>query len=161
MRKKQGVTLRLLLALSLSASISLPAFAKPRGCFTPTEHTAERLVRYGIYLREMAARCDAVPFSMGTQALWATLEERVGRQFKRHTDLRQRGFEREFEDRAQQILAAWDGRLVMQQRHMFLTRPQCEDAKKALEAGSRSFSAIRKQAEKMRNEVYGDYKICD
>lgn len=162
MKHKRGATLRILLAAVLGVTVSLPAHGKPRGCFTAAEHNAERVVRHGIFLRAMAVRCDGVPFSMGTVAVWADLETRLGPQFKRLTDLRQRGFEREFEKRAQQILFAWDGRLVMQNRHMFLTKPQCDDAKKQMEEGTkRGFAAIRKQADKMRNEVYGDYKICD
>jgi hypothetical protein len=154
--------LRILTATAVSAAVVLPAAAKPRGCFTKAEHNAERTVRHGIFLREMAFRCDVAPFSMKTKAIWLELDDRIGEQFKRNTDLRQRAFEREFEGRAEQILHAWDGRLVMQHRHMFLTKAQCDDAKKALEeARSRGFQAIRKQAEKVRNEVYYDYKLCN
>lgn len=155
-------TLRIVVAAAVGLAVTMPAQAKPRGCFTKAEHNAERTVRHGIFLREMAFRCDVAPFSLQTRSIWLEVDNRIGDQFKRNTELRQRAFEREFEKRAPQILNAWDGRLVMQHRHMFLTKPQCDDAKKALEeARSRGFQAIRKQAEKVRNEVFYDYKLCD
>lgn len=155
-------TLRILVVATVATAIAMPVQAKPRGCFTKAEHNAERTVRHGIFLREMAHRCDVPPFSLQTKPIWLEVDNRIGEQFKRNTELRQRAFEREFEKRAPQILNAWDGRLVMQHRHMFLTKPQCDDAKKALEeARSRGFPAIRRQAEKVRNEVFYDYRLCD
>ena len=63
--------------------------------------------------------------------------------FKRSTDLRERASTREFEDQAKRILHAWDGRLVMEHRHMFLTRPQCDDAKKMLADAATDIEATR------------------
>lgn len=153
---------RLGLTVLLCLCLTPSAWAKPKGCFTKSEHLSERMIRHGIFLRETARNCQESPYSLSTQPMWEAVDKANGARFKAETERRRKAFSREFGEKAEGMLQVWDGRIVMHYRHLPLTVAQCEGGKKMLEdAQKRGWKALKTQAEKSRNEVFMDYRICD
>jgi hypothetical protein len=82
------------LAFSFALVPGPQALAKPRGCFTKSEQTAEEIVRYGLRLREGAMGCDGAPWEAHTQPLWEAVDKQFGPQFKQQTDAQAHPVER-------------------------------------------------------------------
>ncbi|WP_142848761.1 hypothetical protein [Telmatospirillum sp. J64-1] len=153
------ISLALVLVMAASAA---QAQGKPRGCLTRTEAIAEREVRHGLRLREMSARCDAARWTTGAQDKWLQINETFGPRFLAQTQRRQRALEREYPRQPPQAsVAAWDGRIVTVFRSRPVTPASCDSIDKMLdEVLARGWNSFRRQAEKARDEISGDYLIC-
>jgi hypothetical protein len=151
----------LVLGLWLSPAVAMAQAAKPRGCFTTAEQTAEQIVREGLRLREGARGCDGRPWRMGTASLWQDVDNQLGPRFLAQTNIRRKAFTREFKDDANNRLELWDGRIVMHFRHYPLSEIYCSEIKDVLgEAKTRGWAAIRAHASKSKEEVKMDYRPC-
>jgi hypothetical protein len=149
-----------LLVLCLTSADAL-AQAKPRGCFTKAEESAEQLVRGGLRLREGALGCDGPPWEAGTRPLWEQIDRQFGSRFARQTQIRQRAFEREFAKDAENRLQVWDGRIVFHYRHYPLSATYCANLKDMMEKMLRvGWAVFARQAATARDEVKMDYKPC-
>jgi hypothetical protein len=158
-RQGLGGILSLLLIVSLASA--LPAEAKPKGCFSKAEETAEQVVRQGLRLREGARGCDGDPWNQRTQAAWDDIDKRLGSQFAAQTKTRKAAFQREFDKDAENHLSEWDARIVTHYRQMPLSPIYCRDVKKLLtEVQKKGWSALLKQAAKGSDQVKMVYKSC-
>jgi len=148
------------LALSLAP---LPAAeAKPRGCFTKQEQTAEEVVRYGLRLREGGRGCDEAPWNAGTQPLWDAVDKQFGDQFKQQTETRRKAFEREFEKDAENNLNRWNARIVFYYRNYPLSPVYCDLLKTQLvNVVKKPWGAFVKQSAIARDDVRMTYQPCD
>ncbi|MTJ80885.1 MAG: hypothetical protein F8N37_07705 [Telmatospirillum sp.] len=154
-----------LTAFFLAALMALPADAMAqaaaKGCFTPAEITAEQIVRVGLRLREGARACGEKPWNAGTQGLWDQLDQRFGRQFAAQTAVRQKAFQREFSDDADNRLEMWNGRIVMYYRHYPVSEVYCGEIKSQMEKVMKSgWSAVTKAAKASGDAVRMDYRPC-
>jgi hypothetical protein len=135
--------------------------AQATGCFTRSEQGAERIVRQGLRLREGARGCEGSPWNMGTQALWDSVEGQFGSRFAAQTRIRERAFQREFADDADNRLQVWNARIVFHYRYYPLSETYCASIKKTLEDMQKGgWSVLTRQAGKATDEVRMDYKPC-
>ena len=154
-------TLASLLILSMLLAVA-PAQAKPRGCFTKTEETAEQVVRQGLRLREGAKLCDGDPWRVPTLRLWTAIDQQFGAQFANQTQIRKAAFQREFEKDAENHLTQWDGRIVNYFRYYPLSPEYCVSIKNILlETQKKGWGAVLLHASKSKDEVRMDYRSCD
>lgn len=154
---KTAAALSCLVALLLS----LPAEAKPKGCFSPNEINAERLVRQGLRLREGATGCDGNPWNFGTLSMWRDIDQRFGQQFAQQTKIRKGAFVREFDKDAENRITQWDGRTVMHYRGYPLSVTYCTEIKKLLSDMQKSgWAAFKKRAVVAPDDVKFMFKSC-
>jgi hypothetical protein len=159
---RRPVALVAVLAFSAALAPISDLLAKPRGCFTKAEQTAEEVVRYGLKLREGANGCDGAPWDVPTLPLWEALDKQFGAQFKQQTDLRAKAFQREFENDAENKLSQWNARIVFYYRHYPLSPVYCGGIKSDLEAiPKKSWNAFVKRAVIARDDIRMTYQPCD
>jgi hypothetical protein len=138
------------------------AQAAPRGCFTKAEETAEQIVREGLRLREGAKGCAEAPWRQQTLSLWNSLDQRLGPQFAAQTLIRQKAFQREFSDDADNRLQMWNGRIVFYFRNYPLSEVYCAGIKDMLEQMlKKGWGALKSKAGKGADEVKMDYRPCE
>ncbi len=136
--------------------------AKPRGCFTKSEQTAEEVVRYGLRLREGAMGCDGAPWEAHTQPLWEAVDKQFGPQFKQQTDARAKAFVREFENDAEHKLTQWNARIVFYYRNYPLSPVYCDSIKKEMmQMQAKGWNAFVKLAKLAREDIRMTYQPCD
>lgn len=155
------IRFRVLLAVLMVAPPIAPAVAQVKftRCLTQAEVLTEQLVRHGVFLREAGRRCDE--YNPGTAILWKEFDTKFGERFKRQTDKRKRLFQKQFKDKATQVITYFDGRLVTYHRHYPLTGAYCGNVDKLLkDAAKRGWGAFTNQAKTVQNEVLLDYKVC-
>ncbi len=154
---------RLLALLLICCFLAAPASAqKARECFSKAEETAEQNVREGLRLREGALGCDGQPWNAGTRALWEDIDRQFGPRFAAQTKVRERAFQREFADDADNRLGMWNGRIVMYFRNYPLSNLYCRDIRAMLlEMQKRGWGYFTVQAAKARDVVKMDYRPCD
>ena len=152
-----------LAAILAFAAAPLPvAEAKPRGCFTKQEQTAEEVVRYGLRLREGGQGCDEAPWLDRTRPLWDAVDSQFGPQFRQQTETRRQAFIREFENDAENKLSQWNARIVIYYRHYPLSQVYCDQLKKTLtDVTKKPWGAFVKQAAIAHNDVRMTYTPCD
>jgi hypothetical protein len=152
--------IRLVILAALLTALSGVVEAKPKNCFTAPELAAEQEIRHGIYMRDSAKRCDG-EFVRGVSALWQKFEAASATKLKAAMTKRQKAWEREFPDDWQAKMTHADGRLVTFSRHVPRTFGFCDNIEELLqEIDKRGYAAFAKQAKRVRNEVIGDYKVC-
>jgi hypothetical protein len=153
--------------LSLFVIVSLmPAVAQAQangsGCFRKAEQTAEQIVREGLRLREGARGCDGPPWNMRTLALWEEVDKRFGARFAAQTQIRQKAFQREFSDDADNRVDMWNGRIVLHFRHYPLSEVYCAGIKDMLEQTlKKGWGVLQRSAAKGAGEVEMDYRPCE
>jgi hypothetical protein len=153
--------IRFLLLLAVMALSAGPALAqvKVKRCLSDAEIKTEQLVRHGVFLREAGTRCDE--YSPGTAKLWQEFNVKVGDRFAQQTAKRRKMFEREFKDKAVEVMTYFDGRLVTYYRHYPLGIAYCGNIEKLLkDVSKKGWNAFAAQAETIQNEVRDDYKVC-
>lgn len=151
------------LLLSLLAAVPISAWAaKPKGCFSRPEISAERLVWQGLRLREGAKGCDGDPWNFQTQVMWEDIDKRFGPQFAAQTKIRRAAFIREFGKMADYQITQVDGRIVMHYRGYPLSVPYCTEIKSLL-ANMQKFGwpAFVKKANVAPDEVKFVYHSCN
>jgi hypothetical protein len=153
---------RLAFGLALLAMmVPPPAFAKPKGCFTATEESAEQMVRQGLRLREGARGCDSEPWDAGTLPLWQQIDQQYGPQFAHQTEIRKNAFVREFSNDAENKLSEWDGRIVIYFRNYPLSDLYCGQIKSMMAAIQKGgWPAFTKQAGRSGDVVKMNYNPC-
>ncbi|MGE4278120.1 MAG: hypothetical protein AB7G62_00940 [Magnetospirillum sp.] len=146
-------------ALSLLATPAL-AQVKFKRCLSPAEVKVEKLVRHGIFLREGGNRCDA-DYNPGTAKMWKDFDTKFGTRLAQQTAKRKKLFDREFKDKALEVMTYFDGRLVTYYRYYPLSVSYCGQIDKLLkEATKRGWNAFAKQSEIVQADVVTDLKIC-
>jgi len=159
---RRVAALAAVLAFGMALAPPFQADAKPRGCFTKAEQTAEEVVRYGLRLREGGRGCDGEPWNAGTLPLWEAVDKQFGDQFRQQTDTRRKAFEREFENDAENKLSQWNGRIVFYYRNYPLSQVYCATLKKDLAAlPNKPWSNFVKRALIAHNDVRMTYQPCD
>jgi len=148
--------------LAVSGPVFAQTGANALGCFTKAEQAAEQIVREGLRLREAAQGCDRLPWRKDTKRLWDDINQRFGQRLAAQTQTRQKAFQREFGDDAENRLAMWDGRIVTTFRHYPLSDDYCDAMKETLESvQKKGWSVIDVLARKGRVEVEMDYRPCN
>lgn len=150
--------LPLILALAVLAE---PAWAKPKGCFTQREATAEEVVRHGVRLREGSQRCNELGYSALTAERWQALDAVLGEQFAGEVGIRSRAFRREFGDTAETELRLWDGRIVSYFRYRPLSGIYCRALEQMMgDAEGMGWGRFKAQALRERGEIRMQYRVC-
>jgi hypothetical protein len=159
---RRSVSLLAILAFAAATAPISESDAKPRGCFTKAEQTAEEVVRYGLRLRESGRACDEPPWEAGTAPLWEAVDKQFGSQFKQQTDTREKAFVREFENDAVNKLTQWNSRIVFYYRHYPLSAVYCGGIKATLvDIPKKPWSKLVKQAVIARDDIRMTYQPCD
>ena len=129
-------------------------------CLTEAEVKVEKLVRHGIFLREGGNRCDA-DYNPGTARMWKDFDTRFGPRLAQQTARRKKVFEREFKDKAVEVMTYFDGRLVTYYRYYPLSVAYCGQVDKLLkEATAKGWNSFSRQSEIVLADVVQDLKIC-
>lgn len=151
--------------LIVAAAVLLPApgaQAKPKGCFSKAEMTAEYNIRQGVRLRESANRCEQLGLSKGTAAIWREIEQAIAPQLAAENEKRRKAFDREFEGNAQIQMQLWNGRVVNFFRHRPLTEPYCRNLEASLQQLAQGgWGAFRRLAQTERGEIRVEIRACD
>lgn len=155
--------MRRAVALAFFVLLAAPpeGWAKPKGCFTTVEESAEGIVRYGVRLREGARACDGDPWNAGTAPLWDQIDKQFGTRFAQQTKIRHDAFVREFEGDAENKLEYWNGRIVFYYRNYPTSPVYCATIKKDMQTmQAKGWNSFVKSAALGRDEVQMDYKVC-
>ena len=159
---RRPVALLAILTIGAAAVPVSDSIAKPRGCFSKAEQTAEEVVRYGLRLRESGRACDGAPWEAGTAPLWEAVDKQFGPQFKQQTDIRAKAFQREFENDAENKLTQWNARIVFYYRHYPLSPVYCDGIKADLEAiPKKGWANFVKRSVIAHDDIRMTYKPCD
>jgi hypothetical protein len=149
---------RLVVIMLLISAVS-PALAKPKYCLTKPEYGSELVIRHGIFLRELSARCES--YQPGSKALWKAFDDKFGTRLRAERTRRESGFKREFPDDWLKDVTTFDARLVTYNRNLPITKALCEDVKSMLDDNKKSgWGSFIKQSGKLRDLSHEEVIPC-
>lgn len=138
-----------------------PARAQPKvkRCLSPADQKTEQIIRHGIFLREGSRNCNEMKPGLAKQ--WTDFDTKFAKNLSGQTAKRAKLFQREFKDKATEVMTYFDGRLVTYYRYYPITVSYCEHVGELLtELGKRGWGGFVKQSEATENDVRTDLKLC-
>ena len=143
----------------LALTVSSPALAKAKLCFTPAEEASDMIIRHGVYLREASSRCN--DYQPGSKDEWKAFDQQFGARLRAERTRREAAFKREFPDSWLKDVTTFDAKLVTFDRNLPFNDAFCSDIKDLLDAiKQKGWGEFVKQSKKIRDQARMEVKPC-
>ena len=150
----------IIIAVAALMTLTAPAWAKPKGCFTRAEISSDQIIRHGVYLREAALRCN--DYEPGSWAEWKQIDNKFGTKFRAERTRREGGFKREFPDSWLKDVTTFDAKLVTFDRNLPYNDAFCADIKDLLDnIQKKGWGEFTAQSKKIRDQARMEFVPCD